>query len=69
MQLLRERGAEFNVKNLEGHRAIDVAEDPETKSELRKWFFSLSNRPPSINLGDYNREDYQASDDDDEGGD
>ena len=51
------------ARNAEGKTALDLAQDPETKSEVEKWAKAANNKSASTGgEGDYGMEDYGDSD-------
>ncbi len=65
MRLLRAKGANLNCVNAENLNPLDLATDPETKNELILWKKSLDENKPSQG-GDYEKDDYEHSDDEEE---
>eukprot|EP00095_Tigriopus_kingsejongensis_P005049 snap_masked-scaffold1150_size58936-processed-gene-0.4 protein:Tk05049 transcript:snap_masked-scaffold1150_size58936-processed-gene-0.4-mRNA-1 annotation:"osteoclast-stimulating factor 1-like" len=64
IRALREAGADFESLNEDGKRPIDLAQETETKAELRSW--QKTREPSERTSADYSIQDYELSDKEDE---
>lgn len=65
VRLLRHtREADLSVENGDGQKPLDLATEPETKSELKRWLASIKS-DKNQSFGEYGQDEYGRSDEED----